>query len=663
MIKKHILSKGHADNIIRDLKNQEENAKVILKDTAAGKRVFRIVYTGMKRGSSYSHIVGDLANLHFFKVDIGNINHSKGTIKKIKDSIARSLRKYMRKDLKDELDCTKKARPISELFDKMTHNRRTGQMQLAIAPLLNNYELLSVAYVDNYLIDPGANKYSNMMEMVREAGDTYYDPEQVENGSADGAYAKIESTRSLYQASLGIPPESDWILLQHDYAHIINLADEVARTKVPIIETHFKVGQTMTKKFRWGKNYHEAFLDSEDIEQRCVSIADFLVDQDEEDEDGDEDEELMGLIGLAKYSPVLMSKLKFAAHGSKFLFNYIRNLAHYILGLNERLNDSTTPSKKKEEYRGILAKIDILHVAMVYHMYDVYAALAKAQHGVSKVNQLPWHYNERLDHLKSDLKEVMKKDYEGPLKLAKAKLKVGEFETGTLIVTEERRKTRVTVGENSISEDIEKARENVSKFTTALISDIDERINVDSKVGLMRKTFAEFDPVALSELWKIAQSSGRSYGSLDELQTQLNTLKHRFIETRARDEMTKWLMICTKPNLYKGIPDILHLALCCFTKAPLEAPAETIGSLINQHGTKQRCSLTPSSLSNEVQVSWNGPCEHDHITERLIEDSLKEYFEEHTKSGNPRFYVTSKLRFSSSTVSAYMNRKSRIKFD
>ena len=59
--------------------------------------------------------------------------------------------------------------------------------------------------------------------------------------------------------------------------------------------------------------------------------------------------------------------------------------------------------------------------------------------------------------------------------------------TGTHIVTEDRRKTRVTVGESSIDEEIEEARGNVSKFTTALITDIDKRINVDSKVGLMRK--------------------------------------------------------------------------------------------------------------------------------------------------------------------------------
>ena len=72
--------------------------------------------------------------------------------------------------------------------------------------------------------------------------------------------------------------------------------------------------------------------------------------------------------------------------------------------------------------------------------------------------------------------------------------------------------------------------------------------------------------------------------------------------------------------------------------------------------------MTPSSLSNEVQVSCNGPSEHDKITERLLEDSLKDYFEEHTKSGEPRFDVRSGLCFSSSAVSAYINKRSRIKF-
>ena len=67
-----------------------------------------------------------------------------------------------------------------------------------------------------------------------------------------------------------------------------------------------------------------------------------------------------------------------------------------------------------------------------------------------------------------------------------------------------------------------------------------------------------------------------------------------------------------------------------------------------------------TSLSSEVHVAWNGPTMYDPVTSDLIGDSLKEYFEEHTKSGAPRFHTSSKLRFSSSTVSDYMNKKSRI---
>lgn len=383
----------------------------------------------------------------------------------------------------------------------------------------------------------------------------------------------------------------------------------------------------------------------------------------EDDNETEDDELLIGLIGLAKYTPVLMSELKFAAHGKKFLFNYIKNLPHYVLRLNERLNDSSTPTKNQEQYRGLLAKIDIHHIAIVYHLHDVIDVLSKAQHGVSKVNQLPWHYNDRLDHLKADLSAVMKEDYEGPNKAAKSKLKQGEFETGTLIATEERRRTRVTV-ESSNEESRSKARTTVSQFVEEMKSEIDRRISIDHKVELMRKVFKDFDPIALAELLEIAVSSGKEYGSLDNLSSQLEVLKQRYTDQLlAKDEMSKWLMICTKQQLYKDIPDILHFALCCFVKVPLEAPAETIGSLINQHGRKDRCSLSPASLSSEVQVAWNGPAEYDPNTEQLIDRALKDYFEEHTQKGTPRFFITSGIRHSSSTVATYMNKSSRIKFN
>ncbi len=52
-------------------------------------------------------------------------------------------------------------------------------MQLILTPLVNQHELLSIVYLDNYLIDPGANKYEDMINLVRETGQPYYDNSQV----------------------------------------------------------------------------------------------------------------------------------------------------------------------------------------------------------------------------------------------------------------------------------------------------------------------------------------------------------------------------------------------------------------------------------------------------------------------------------------------------
>ena len=50
-------------------------------------------------------------------------------------------------------------------------------------------------------------------------------------------------------------------------------------------------------------------------------------------------------------------------------------------------------------------------------------------------------------------------------------------------------------------------------------------------------------------------------------------MKCRFEETSAVDRLQKWTFFYKK-NLYSDIPDVLHSALSCFVKIPLEATAE-----------------------------------------------------------------------------------------
>jgi hypothetical protein len=121
-------------------------------------------------------------------------------------------------------------------------------------------------------------------------------------------------------------------------------------------------------------------------------------------------------------------------------------------------------------------------------------------------------------------------------------------------------------------------------------------------------------------------------------------------------------MMCTRQNLYEGLSDILHLALCSFVKSPLEATVETIGSVINQHGRKGRCSLRSDSLSTEVQVAWNGPREFQPQTQAILEEALEDFFKGHKKN-SPRFFTSGyKLKLMSSTIASFMKQRSRINF-
>ena len=65
----------------------------------------------------------------------------------------------------------------------------------------------------------------------------------------------------------------------------------------------------------------------------------------------------------------------------------------------------------------------------------------------------------------------------------------------------------------------------------------------------------------------------------------------------------------------------------CFVKVLLEATAESIGSVINQHGCKERASILPSTLSSEVLISWNGPPELRVATTDILDEALKIYFD------------------------------------
>ena len=106
-------------------------------------------------------------------------------------------------------------------------------------------------------------------------------------------------------------------------------------------------------------------------------------------------------------------------------------------------------------------------------------------------------------------------------------------------------------------------------------------------------------------------------------------------------------MIVTRPYHYKGLEEIVNFALCTFVKAPIETIVESVGSVINKHGKKERSSMKPRNLSDEIFVSWNGPPEHSVAARKLLNNSLNSYFK-----GNPRFYKNNKRSANFSSTSS-----------
>ena len=324
--------------------------------------------------------------------------------------------------------------------------------------------------------------------------------------------------------------------------------------------------------------------------------------------------------------------------------------------------DAEEDKDKVEKFKGFLMQLNIRHVAAIYGLYDIYNVLAKAQHGVCKINQLPWEYDERIQKLKGELRCIIDGTHSGFLSKHKQKLLNGLLHDDFPIVTEMRRVTRrATLEVLKPNEKLfEEGRLIATKFAARIIKNLDERIENDSVCELITESFREWNKESLINLITLANSSGRNYGDQDKLLDQYEILKIRYDEVRATDDLQKWTMFFRKKNLYADIPEILHLALCCFMKIPLEATAETIGSVINNHGSKSRTSLLPKTLSNEVQVAWNGPGEFSPLATSLIKDSLDTYFQ-HTQPGM-RFFARTRLKIMSSTVAEYMKRPSRILF-
>ena len=70
--------------------------------------------------------------------DVGDLNHSRFFAKQLDNAIHAEMKARMAVKVSAKLDATDQKRPAGLLIDKMTPNKRTGQMHAVVLPVPEN---------------------------------------------------------------------------------------------------------------------------------------------------------------------------------------------------------------------------------------------------------------------------------------------------------------------------------------------------------------------------------------------------------------------------------------------------------------------------------------------------------------------------------------------
>ena len=417
-------------------------------------------------------------------------------------------------------------------------------------------------------------------------------------------------------------------------------------------ETALRDAQLVTKIFTHGKE-HQGLIELVDVINE-ENVGPECADSDTLDE------------SIKFLNPSLRSSLKFAAHGHKFLKNYVNNLPIYIKALNKAQNDNNHTNKQKDTLLAALKKITLEHVTIVVGLMDYYHVLAKAQHGASTVNQLCWEFYDKVEVLRDTLENMSKGELDKwpNLKHCLNSLEISEIQN-VPIATEMPKQTRQHTANDSEHDPIENNRKIISsarkvlgKVCSTMKEQLHERIVIPDLINTIKKAFFKWESTELQKLIQISAKSGRYYGNKTTLMDEYFILQNSYLLKKwEKDtpEVEKWLYMCNHEQFYLGCENIIHFALCCFSKSPVESIVESVGSTINYHGNKSRSSLSHQSLNDEINVVWNGPEEFSPDAQAIIKASLHDYFPD-----TIHFYANHRNSFASSTVANVINKPSRI---
>ena len=128
----------HQKQLERIEAEQLAESKRQARSYTAGINLFRIRYNEIMQGNSYNSSESDVLVAKLNKCEVGDVNHRRIFARALTKDIAATMDVDLKQALSRKLDCTNQRPPVGMVMDKMTPNKRTGQIYAIIIPVPSN---------------------------------------------------------------------------------------------------------------------------------------------------------------------------------------------------------------------------------------------------------------------------------------------------------------------------------------------------------------------------------------------------------------------------------------------------------------------------------------------------------------------------------------------
>ena len=148
-VKGHFASKSHKQRRTLQSNRTKIDEERQSREKQVGMRIFRERYLGIKQRKSKRNFEEDMLRCKMNGVDVGDENHGRNFVTKLDRAIYEEMKSMMKANMRVTLEATDRERPAGLLMDKMTPNRRTGQMHGIVIAVPENplSQVLSMFYL------------------------------------------------------------------------------------------------------------------------------------------------------------------------------------------------------------------------------------------------------------------------------------------------------------------------------------------------------------------------------------------------------------------------------------------------------------------------------------------------------------------------------------